>query len=207
MNSMNLFSLSSEFWNFIGQLEIVLNFVVLLIGVLIAFFKRKQFINWILKGDTRPETLSSSIAPDFIEKLNTCQGLVLILSRYEQMWWLVDKVSPEYVTIIASRTEEFKNNAQKFQSELDKKNLKTQLFFIDDINSIEESYSVTKQAIDGLKKFDVANLILDVTGGTKPMGIGAYKAGKELEIKVSYVSVPFWQAGKANHSGSKIMSI
>lgn len=203
----NLFSWSTEFWTWIAQFEIVINFVILIIGLLIAFFKRRALIKWIFKKDQMPKDKEQVFDAETIKRADSCTGLILLLSREEQMSWLIDQVAPSYVTLVVSQQGAFKETAQKLQSKLLEKGMIAQVIILKDITDLADIKKTISQVIRNYKEDVVEHLIVDITGGTKLMSIGSYQAAKEHGEFVTYVSAPFEDVGKPILKKTQVISL
>lgn len=203
----NLFSWTSATWNWLSQLELILNFTLLILGAALAFYKRRALWQWIIKSGRRPTDKTKLFDPQIIQQADKCKGLIVLFSREEQMSWLINQVDPSYVTLIVSKAGKFKDNATKLQSELLRKGINAQVTILNDISNVEHIKQMVLQIIRNYQEIYVEQMIVDVTGGTKTMSIGSYLAAKEAGEFVTYVSAPFTDVGKPVHSETKVISI
>lgn len=206
-NSSNLFSLDNQAWLILGQVDITVNFVLLFLAIFLAIWKRKAFWSWIVKGNKRPNDRNKAIDSALLDSADECKALILICSRLDQMEWLVQQVNPQSVHVLANTAEGFKAPAIELQDMLQKKGIPTQISFVNDINSVSETFKAVKQAALNYRSEQIDNIIIDVTGGAKPMSIGSYLAAKELQEIVSYVSVDFSAPGKPIHNTTKVVAL
>lgn len=204
---LNILGVSSYVWQYLSQMEMLLSLMTMLIAFLIAFHKRKAFWRWIFKSNQRPNNHDEVFHEDFIDEAEGCQGLVLILGRIDQMMWLVEQLNPTYIHAISTKTEAYRKAAVDFQESLIANGKDVQLSLVDTADNKNEISNTVIQAVERLKKHGLDRIIVDVTGGTKPMGIGAYEAAKLSGAVASYISTPFEKTAKPIHGETKIVKL
>ena len=204
---LNIWGVSSYVWQYLSQMEMLLSLTTMLIAFLIAFHKRKAFWRWIFKSNQRPHNHDDIFHEDFIDEAEGCQGLVLILGRVDQMMWLVEQLNPTHIHAISTKTESYRKAAVDFQENLIANGKDVQLSLVGAADNKNEMSNTVFQAVDRLKKHGLESIIVDVTGGTKPMGIGAYEAARLSGVLASYISTPFEKTAKPIHAETRIVKL
>lgn len=204
---LNIWNISSYAWQYLSQIEMILSLLTMSVAFGIAFIKRKTLWKWILKGHQRPKDRTKVFNEDFMIEAENCHGLILILGRVDQMEWLIEQLNPNYIHAISSKTESFRNAAISFQENQIKKGKDVQLSLIKSIENKEETKDAVMQAIERFKRHRLKTIIVDITGGTKPMSIGAYEAAKLSNTITSYISIPFQKTAKPIHGETKIIKL
>lgn len=206
MTEDNLLGLSDQFWLLFGQFELLLSSAFYAMAILIGIKKRRSIINWVKAFDGRPKG-TNAIDKQIADSISECDHLIILFSRADQMRWLVDQVQPVSVDILVGGDGDFKENAMNFANELNQNNIQSQVHFIKVVDQTLDTKIQVSSIIERLKTHGQNKMLIDITGGTTVMSIGALDAARADQIPVSYVSMPFVRAGKPDITKSKITRV
>ncbi len=145
------------------------------------------------------------ITPNFEGEVKRRKALIVLVSHRpnppaknaveHHAWNMIPGHPPvlEHCWLIAGPGEgEFSSfaNATRLQSFLEARKIHTEVYSLNNLMDIEESYRLTKKAIqEAFSHYNVEleEIIVDYTGGTKPMTVGMVLAAVEFGVDLQYM--------------------
>lgn len=181
----NLFNWTSQNWLTIDQIGILVGLllgILQIILLLVAIFKRKTIRRWLLRN--RFPNIGRNDAG------KNWHGILFTVSQSQLPCWIIKTKKPQIIGLIASRQSH--KNAREIQECAEQLGVRViPIIEISDPDDTVQSYQKTRQLIKEMRPDESQAIAVDITGGKRPMSMGAFMAAVEAQADTLYISADF----------------
>lgn len=186
MEEPNLFVLSGYWWLIFDQWMTLIGAIMAVIGLLTAcwaFFHQDKLKMWFTKNQF-PNTGEEAASED------RWDGLIFTVSNVDTPKWVIGSRKPKVIGLLA--TEQSHQYAAEIKEYAEKMDIDVlDPVYLKQPDDVKESHFETGHLIQRMKKLNYNNIAIDITGGKKPMSLGAFMASEEEQLSTLYVSSEF----------------
>jgi len=180
-----LFGWSESTWLWLDQVGILVGNVLMVMTIFTAFW---AWVRWNRIRLWLSAKYFSGVGSEV--ETGRWDALIHLVSRPEVPSWLNTRLQPKAIALLAS--EESRPAARKIANDAEK----IGMFVvgpqhIDDPDDPAESRRMTTVAIAKLREKGFERIAIDVTGGRKPMSLGAFMAAEEAGCDSIYVAAKY----------------
>ncbi len=176
-----LFGWSQQTWLLWNQAGIFLGLITTLLaltGAIAAFVNRERLRRW-LRGNRFPRVGRN---PDH----NRYDGIVFLVSQSELPPWVLEQTGARRVGLLTGAA--FHPVADALADLLPRGVSLLPIQLAADSKTPADTKLLTRRLIEQLREQGCQRIAVDITGGTKPMSIGAFMAAEELRCDSLYVA-------------------
>lgn len=173
--------ISPQLWQYIAQVSDILGAVLgtlTVVFALVGFFRRDEIKRYLTR-------ITYSDVGKLLAKNQQYELVIFTVSRAEVPLLVIAQTQPAKIALIA--TEGSKSEAEKIAAQARVQNCDSKIFIIDDKDDPAEAKVTVAKAIRHWEGVDLAQIAVDVTGGTTPMSIGAFMAAQQAAVTTIYM--------------------